>query len=119
MSKASTESELQWALLKAAPARIVDIRLFRRNVGTVRVGQRVMRFGIAGQCDIQGLWKRGVALELELKTATGRLSPEQRAWQAFCEAWSIPHMVLRGAVDETTEQTVERWLGEIDAARPF
>lgn len=109
----ATESELQWALLKAAPAAIPHLRLFRRNVGTVRVQNRTMRFGVAGQADLYGVFRGGLHLELELKAAGGRLSPEQRAWQAFCLSWKVPHVLLVGGASETTDQTVERWIAEI------
>lgn len=113
MTKASTESELQWALLAAAPAAIPTLRLFRRNVGTVRIGRRVMRFGVAGQADLWGVWKGGRLVEVELKAAGGRLSPEQRDWAAFCASWGIPHVVLRAEANETVAETVDRWICEL------
>lgn len=108
-----TESDLQWALLAAAPAAIPQLRLFRRNVGTVRVHNRVMRFGVAGQADLYGIFRGGRHLEVELKAAGGRLSPEQRAWRDFCLSWQIPHVLLVGGADERIEQTVARWIQEL------
>jgi hypothetical protein len=107
------ESELQAALLLAAPSKLSNIRLFRRNVGTVRVGKRVMRFGIPGQCDLYALGRGGRHGEVELKAAAGSLKPEQRAWRDFCAAWGIPWIVLKAKLGEPVDQTIARWLTEL------
>lgn len=111
------ESDLQWALLKVAPTRLPDLRLFRRNIAAGRIDGRYMRFGIAGQCDLYGYWRGGAALELELKQATGTKRQAQERWAAFCHAWGITHLFLRGLPRETEAQTVERWVIEIAASR--
>lgn len=107
-----TERELQAALLLAAPRRIPTLRLFRRNVATVKIDGRTVRAGIKGQADLYGYFRGGLGIELELK-AFGRLSPEQLQWQAFCKEWGIPHLVLRAREGESVGETVERWCSEI------
>jgi hypothetical protein len=109
------ESDLKAALLLAAPRLLPDLRLFRRQVMRVLVPdtERVVAVGIKGQADLYGLWRGGRHIELELKTATGRLTPHQVVWQSFCRSWGVPHLVLRERVNETTDETVERWIGEI------
>lgn len=109
----SLESQLQAALLLAAPARIPELRLFRRNVATVQVQGRTIKAGIRGQADIYGYFRGGRAIELELKGPTTRMTPEQEAWQAFCRGWGIPHLVLRARKGESVEETVTRWCEEI------
>ena len=108
-----TESQLQVALLLAASRELQDLRLFRRNVGVARIEGRAVRFAIAGQCDLYALVRGGGHLEVELKAAGGRLSPEQESWQNWCIAWSIPHIVLKAEKGETVEQTVGRWCAEL------
>lgn len=107
------EGELQSALLLEAPKRIPRVRLFRRNVGTVRIGERVMRFGVAGQCDLYALVQGGLHIELELKAADGRLSTAQHAWAKFCTHWSVPYLLLRAEVDEPVPDTAARWCEQI------
>jgi len=113
----SLESQLQAALLLAAPRLLPDLRLFRRNVGVARFGKRKVTFGVAGQCDLWGICRGGRHIEIELKTATGRLSDEQFAWQAWCIEWSIAHVVLRAGKDESTETTIARWCDELGRLR--
>ncbi len=107
------ESELQSALLLAAPIALRDVRLFRRNIGKASFKGSVVAFGIRGQSDVYAIVRGGRIIELELKTADGRLSKDQLAWQSFCRAWSVPHAVLRALAGETVEKTVARWLTEI------
>ena len=109
-----TESVLQAALLLEAPKSLPHIRLFRRNVIAARVGERTVRAGIKGQCDLYGYVRGGRTIEVELKAAGKTLSPEQRVWRNWCLEWGIPHIVLTGAKGETVDQTVERWLGELE-----
>ena len=70
-----------------------DTRLFRNNTGTLRdQNGRPVQFGLCkGSADLIG-WKRvtvtedmvgstvAVFLSIEVKTATGRLRPEQQQW---------------------------------------
>jgi hypothetical protein len=112
------ESQLQSELLLLAPARIPDLRLWRRNIAVVRIEGRVMRSGIAGQADLYGYWRGGKPIEIELKALHGRVSKEQLRWEAFCKQWWISYLRLRPLKGETTAQTVERWISEIVAVRP-
>jgi len=54
-------------------------------------------------------------IEIELKSHSGQLSPEQKAWAAWCAEWGVPHVVLTGRRGETVEETVDRWVGELEA----
>jgi hypothetical protein len=110
------ESDLKAALLLAAPRLLPDLRLFRRQVMRVQLEDRTIPIGIRGQADLWGLWRGGRHIELELKTATGRLTTHQVAWQAFCRSWGVPHLVLRGRDGESTEETVGRWVEEIHSS---
>ena len=71
-------------------ARDPNVRVWRRNVGAVALDDRYVRFGEAGQADFWGIVSevrcphcekvigRGVHLEIECKSATGRLSQYQK-----------------------------------------
>lgn len=107
------ESQLQARLLLVAPERLPTLRLFRRNISTVNLRGYKVQFGIPGQGDLYGLVRGGRHLEIELKSATGSLNPEQRAWREWCIGWGIPHVVLKARKDETVEETVERWCDEL------
>ena len=109
------ESAYQDHLLLLAPARLPQLRLFRRNVAKVRIKGRVVRFAIAGQCDLYGIFKRGMHVELELKGPRGVLEPDQESWRDFCFAWGVPWLLLKARKEESVEGCVERWIGEISA----
>ena len=111
----SLESQLQVALLLAAPTRLPSVRFFRRNIGAAKMhGGATVRFAIPGQADLYGVTRGGGHLEVELKAAGRHLEPDQRAWAAWCAEWEVPHIVLTGRKEETIEETVERWLGELE-----
>jgi hypothetical protein len=111
------ESELQAALLLAAPAAIPDLRLFRRNVSVVRINDRRIKHGIKGQADLYGYWKCGIAIELELKALDSSTRKGQKEWAAFCQEWGVTYLLLKPLKDETLKTTVDRWCQEIRASR--
>ena len=49
----------------------------RMNSGAVKVGNRFIRFGFKGCPDVLGMLRDGRMLGVEVKSKTGRLSPEQ------------------------------------------
>jgi hypothetical protein len=71
-----TENELQRQILDALAA-IKGVVVWRSNTGVSRSGGRFVRFGVKGQGDITGLLPGGRRLEIEVKTATGKVSEEQ------------------------------------------
>ena len=52
----------------------------RMNVGCVKIENRFVRFGFPGCTDVLGQMKDGRILVVEVKSPTGELSPEQRAF---------------------------------------
>lgn len=110
-----TETQLLGVLFIRAPAEIPDVRLFRRNVGVYRSldGKRVIRVAVEGQADVYAKLRGGSSVEIEAKSATGDLSPEQRNWQACCVAWGWPHVVLQAMARERPDETVGRWIEEL------
>jgi hypothetical protein len=75
----------------------------------------VVQFALTGQSDLYGILRGGQLIEVELKNVGKTLKPDQKRWREFCKEWGIPHIVLTARKDETAEQTVERWCGELAA----
>jgi hypothetical protein len=109
----SLESHLQTALLLAAPERLPNLRLFRRNIVVAHHEGRTIAAGIKGQFDIYGIKRNGLHIEIELKSLGKKLNPDQKIWQVWCVEWNIPHVVLTGKKDETVNETVDRWCLEL------
>lgn len=107
------ESQLQVRLLLVAPERLPALRLFRRNIGSATLRGFKVQFAIPGQCDLYGITRGGGHLEIELKSASGSLKPDQRIWKSWCEEWRVPHVVLHAEKRETIEETVDRWCLEL------
>ena len=105
--------QLQPALLLLLPYRIPTMRVFRRNVATVKIEGRTVKFGIRGQPDFYGVVDGGLHAEIEIKAAGGRLRPEQREFRDWCLEHRIPYVNPIARADETIDQTVERWCDEI------
>jgi hypothetical protein len=79
-----TETTIQNKIRLALGSR-PDVRLFRNHVGVVRDERgRVHSFGLRkGSADLIGwvtLNDSAVFLSIEIKTASGRLRPEQQQW---------------------------------------
>lgn len=83
MLKPPRESVYQAVLLDVLTRR-QDIRLWRQNVGSVKVGDRLFRAGPpAGAADLSGLVVgHGWRLEIEVKTTSAR-TKAQRLWADF------------------------------------
>lgn len=94
MTDAAPEREIQNAILRAFATR-PDLRLWRANVGVARAGRRLVRFGVPGQADLTGILPGGLRLEIEVKSAGGRQSPEQRDYQRLIERFGGVYVLAR------------------------
>lgn len=109
------ESRLQAKLLLEAPKRFADMRLFRRNIGSATMrGGYTVNFGIPGQADLYAIVRGGRHVEIELKSVGKTLEPDQRNWASWCAEWGIPHIMLQAKKDETDEEVIDRWCGELE-----
>lgn len=95
-----TESDLVAQILLAYGARD-GLRIWRVNVGVAR-DQRgaVVRFGLRGMADIQGvLAPSGRHVSIECKSAIGRQTKEQSAWQRMIESLGGIYILARTVED--------------------
>jgi len=101
-----TESQLQDAI------RLVlnhpDLVLYRNNCGIAEMRGHKVRFGVGspGGADLIGCF-RGRFLAVEIKTPTGRQSPEQRAFQQLIESKGGIYVILRSVED------ARAWLAQL------
>ena len=115
------ENDLKRLFLLEQPKALPDLRLVNRVVGRFEIRDgatgrhRPVHVGIKGLCDLYGWRKGGRAVEVELKSKSGRLRPEQEKWRTWCLAWGIEHYVLWANDGETPMQTVQRWVEEVRA----
>jgi hypothetical protein len=91
------ESAIQKQIQLALGSR-PDIRVFRNNVGFIKLGDRAIRYGLMpGSGDLIGWHTRtitaadvgtqvAVFLSVEVKNAAGRERPEQRLWRQAIQA---------------------------------
>lgn len=106
-----SEGEIQDAV-RLALAEVPGLVLWRNNVGmaehwTPRGVQRT-RYGLApGSADLIGCLN-GRFVALEIKTPTGRLTPEQKTWLALVERHGGLTAVVRSADDALA--AVRGWL---------
>jgi hypothetical protein len=95
------ESQLQDAI-RLALGRVPGLVLMRNNSGMADMRGYKVRFGVGlngkGGPDLVG-WYRGKFIGVEIKTPSGRLSPEQVQFRDLCLAHGCIYVVLR-SVDE-------------------
>jgi len=99
-----TEKQVQNAILRAF-GTLPTLRLWRANVGAARIGRRVVRFGIAGQADLTGILPDGRRLEIEVKSATGRQTAAQKAFQEMIERFHGVYILARSVEDVRRQLT--------------
>lgn len=112
-SRAASEQSIQQRIRLACSAG--PVRLFRNNTGTLYDRQgRPVTFGLAkGSADLIGWTTRTITADmvgqtvavfasLEVKTPTGRVSPEQRQWLEAVQAAGGIAGVVR-SVEEAEE----------------
>ena len=96
MSERDTLSEI----LRVIGARS-DIRIWRSNSGAATTHRgALVRFGVPGQADISGiLAPSGRRIEIEVKSATGRQTQQQRRFQAMIERMGGVYILARSVGD--------------------
>lgn len=77
------ESAIQSAILKYLRYHPKVAWIERVNVGATKIGNRFVRFGKPGMCDITGQLKDGRRLEIEVKGPAGRVSDDQKSFIAM------------------------------------
>lgn len=103
MTTAASEKSIQNEIFREFGTR-PWCRLWRSNSGVAkyrdRFGkQRSVRFGVPGQPDISGIIRGGVWLGIEVKSATGTQSVEQRAFQLIIERFGGIYILARSVED--------------------
>lgn len=108
-----TEAHLQDAI-RLELGRDPALVLWRNNIGhaTMRHGARVT-FGVGGPggADLIGLF-RGVFCAVEIKTPTGRVSPEQRTHEALVTSKGGVYVILRSV------EAARAWLDDMHTRYP-
>lgn len=83
----------------AVYGNVRGVRIWRQNTGVGYFGKRKVTFGVPGQADISGLLADGTRLEIEVKSATGTQSGEQKAFQRMIEKHNGVYILARSVED--------------------
>ncbi|MEN6532946.1 MAG: VRR-NUC domain-containing protein [Bryobacteraceae bacterium] len=95
------EHNIQNAILRAYGSD-PRLRLWRANAGVASFHGRTVRFGVPGQADLTGIISHtGQRLEIEVKTETGKQSPDQRNYQAMIVRMGGLYILARSVQDVT------------------
>ena len=93
-----TEHQIQNAILREFGTRS-DLRIWRANTGVARFQNRTVRFGVPGQADLTSILPDGRRLEIEVKSATGRQSTDQKNYQQMIERLNGVYILARSVAD--------------------
>ena len=119
-----TEAELQ-SDIRIALGRLPDLRVFRNNVGVADVRGTKIRFGLLkGSSDLIGFIRLNIDgrpfarfVSLEIKTETGKCSPEQELWLNLVRKFGGFAAVVR-SVDEALSAVERARRGELECRKP-
>lgn len=94
-----TESQLQ-DRIRLALGNVPGLVLWRNNCGTAEIRGYPVKFGVAnpGGADLIGIWN-GRFVAVEIKTPTGRVSPDQIRFAELVRSKGGEYVILR-SVDE-------------------
>lgn len=96
-----SEKHIQNAIL-AHYGRDTRMRLWRANAGVARPlgSDQVVRFGLPGQADLTGILAHtGRRLEIEVKSAVGRQTKQQRRFQDMIHSFGGLYILARSVDD--------------------
>lgn len=99
-----TEAQIQ-AEIMLYLGTLPHVRAWRQNTGAMRdASGRMVKFGVPGQADISGIIApHGGRLEIECKSATGRLRPQQKKFGEMIERMGGKFIVARSVEDVRKE----------------
>lgn len=94
--------------IRLALGEVPGLVLWRNNIGEARYGEARVPYGVGGDggADLIGCY-RGRFLAVEIKTPTGRQSPEQITFAACVERNGGEYVVLRSVED------ARAWLADL------
>jgi len=94
-----TEPQLQDAI-RLALGSVPGLVLWRNNCGTAEIRGYPVKFGVAnpGGADLIGIYN-GRFVAVEIKTPTGRQSPDQKRFQSLVESKGGEYVILRSVDD--------------------
>ena len=93
-----TEKQIQNSIVREFGTK-PWLRIWRANVGVARINRRVVRFGVPGQADLTGILYDGRKIEIEVKSATGRQTQDQKNFQAMIERFNGVYILARSITD--------------------
>lgn len=77
-----------------------DLRIWRQNSGALPTASgRIVKFGTPGAADLSGILDDGRRIEIEVKTASGRQSEQQKRFQAMIERFNGIYILARSIED--------------------
>ena len=106
-----TEHEIQQRILLALGAK-PGVRVWRNNTGALTdINGRLVKFGLQGSADILGiLAPNGRFLGIEVKSATGRQSDQQRNFQTMIESHGGLYILARSVDDAVSRLREEGYI---------
>jgi len=74
-------------------------RAWLNNTGTLKSGDRFIRFGLVGSADILGLLHNGIFLAIEVKVGRDKQSEAQRNFEAMVRRFNGVYILARSVED--------------------
>lgn len=107
-----TEAQLQ-DRIRLELGTVADLVLWRNNCGVAERGGHKIRFGVGnpGGADLIGVF-RGLFVAVEIKTLSGRQTPEQQTFEQLVRRKGGEYVVLR-SVEEARD-----WIARLSKDRP-
>lgn len=108
-----------------APGRNTRVVRINAGVHAIRDERGKRRSTVAGapkgSADLSGIIRaplelRGLRLEVEVKSATGKQTKEQADWQKFIEDWGGVYVLVKYERDHDLDENIRLGVAAVDAA---
>ena len=86
-----------------------SIRAWSQNTGAVKLENRFVRFGVAGQTDISGIIKGGYRLEIEVKVGKDRQREAQKNFEQMITKFGGVYILARDYKNDV-KKTVKKFI---------
>lgn len=111
---ADSEHKIQnEAIIEVSRVFMREVRIWRNNSGSAKIGNAWVQFGVPGQGDVSGIMLGGYRVEIEFKRPGCKQSTDQRAFQRMIEHFDGLYLLCDGDIEGQIIEPIRRRLERV------